>query len=99
MLISGLQGLVKCRQSCKISCSSSVSLPELNFQVYLSLQTIFVDLKPDPIKILNIFTVARSPSQLDKGPWFYMDARKTPIYYEVTFPSPHLLCLVMRLLV
>ena len=43
-----------------------------------------MDLKPDPIKILNIITIVRSPSDHSKGPWFYIDARQTPLYYEVT---------------
>ncbi|XP_067053119.1 uncharacterized protein [Acropora muricata] len=51
--------------------------------IKLSESAIFVDLKPDPIKILNIITIARSPSEQNLGPWFYMDARKSPvIYYE-----------------
>ena len=43
-----------------------------------------MDLKPDPIKLLNILKIVRSPSQQDLGPWFYVDARKTPIFIEVS---------------
>ena len=49
-----------------------------------SLQAIFVDLKPDPVKILDIATIVRSPTEQDLGPWFYIDARQTPIFIEVT---------------
>lgn len=66
------------------SCGSSCFVGHKT-TVMLSLQAIFVDLKPDPIKILSIATIARSPTELDKGPWFYMDARKTPIFYEVKY--------------
>ena len=51
------------------------------------LQAIFVDLQPDPIKLLNILKIVRSPSQQDLGPWFYVDARKTPIFIEVSVKS------------
>ena len=47
-----------------------------------------MDLKPDPIKLLNILKIVRNPSQQDLGPWFYVDARKTPLFIEVS------LCLV-----
>lgn len=47
------------------------------------LQAMFVDLKPDPIKILDIITIVRSPTDHDLGPWFYVDARKLPPFIEV----------------
>ena len=59
-----------------------VFLLELSFLSYF--QAIFVDLQPDPIKILSIAKIVRSPSQQDKGPWFYVDARKTPVFIEVS---------------
>ena len=55
-----------------------------NSLISLNIQAIFVDLKPDPINILGIAKITRSPSQQDKGPWFYVDARKTPIFIEVS---------------
>lgn len=50
-------------------------------------QLIFVDLKPDPVKILSIATVVRSPTDSENGPWFYVDARKTPPFIEVSWYS------------
>ena len=44
---------------------------------------IFVDLKPDPVDILGIAQIARSPTDLNTGPWFYLDARKDPPFIEV----------------
>lgn len=55
---------------------------EIYAHIKLSDTAIFVDLKPDPINILGIAKITRSPSQQDKGPWFYVDARKTPIFIE-----------------
>ena len=42
-----------------------------------------MDLKPDPVKILDIITIVRSPTERDVGPWFYLDARKSPPFIEV----------------
>lgn len=44
-----------------------------------------MDLKPDPVKILDIAEIVRSPTEKDLGPWFYVDARKTPIFIEVRY--------------
>lgn len=45
-----------------------------------------MDLKPDPVKILDIAEIVRSPTEKDLGPWFYVDARQTPIFIEVSYP-------------
>ena len=42
-----------------------------------------MDLKPDPVDILGIAKIVRSNSDQNKGPWFYVDARKTPLFIEV----------------
>ena len=44
-----------------------------------------MDLKPDPVKILDIAEIVRSPTEKDLGPWFYVDARQTPIFIEVSY--------------
>ena len=44
----------------------------------------FVDLKPDPVDILGIAKIVRSPSDSSNGPWFYVDARQDPPYIEVS---------------
>lgn len=44
----------------------------------------FVDLKPDPVDILGIAKIVRSPSDSSNGPWFYVDARQSPPYIEVS---------------
>ena len=46
-------------------------------------QVVFVDLKPDPVDILGIAKITRSPSNSKDGPWFYVDTRKTPPFTEV----------------
>ena len=43
-----------------------------------------MDLKPDPVKILDIAEIVRSPTEKDLGPWFYVDARQTSIFIEVS---------------
>ncbi|KAL9979352.1 hypothetical protein ACROYT_G017003 [Oculina patagonica] len=55
---------------------------EIFAHIKLSDSAIFVDLKPDPIKLLNVLKIVRSPSQQDLGPWFYVDARKSPLFIE-----------------
>nr|XP_058970077.1 uncharacterized protein LOC131796502 [Pocillopora verrucosa] len=50
--------------------------------IKLSESAIFIDLKPDPIKILDLITIVRSPTDKDKGPWWYLDARKSPPFIE-----------------
>lgn len=55
-----------------------------------------MDLKPDPVKILDLAEIVRSPTEKDLGPWFYVDARKTPIFIEVRYLI-HLLYLESRL--
>ena len=42
-----------------------------------------MDIKPDPIQILDVITIVRSPSDNTNGPWFYVDARKDPPFIEV----------------
>ena len=42
-----------------------------------------MDLKPDPVDILGIAKITRSPSNSKDGPWFYVDSRKTPPFIEV----------------
>ena len=46
-----------------------------------------MDLKPDPVKILDIAEIVRSPTEKDLGPWFYVDARQTPIFIEVSLTN------------
>ena len=58
-------------------------LPSINAGIFF--QAIFVDLKPDPVKILDIVEIVRSPTEKDLGPWFYVDARQTPIFIEVSY--------------
>ena len=41
-------------------------------------------MKPDPVDILGIAKVVRSPSDSANGPWFYIDARQTPPFIEVS---------------
>ncbi|KAL9979348.1 hypothetical protein ACROYT_G016999 [Oculina patagonica] len=55
---------------------------EIYAHVKLSEEAIFVDLKPDPVDILGIAVIQRSPSDSVNGPWFYVDSRKTPPYIE-----------------
>ncbi|CAH3028156.1 unnamed protein product [Porites evermanni] len=50
--------------------------------VTLSETAIFVDLKPDPVDILGIAKIVRSPTNSSQGPWFYVDARQSPPYLE-----------------
>ena len=44
-----------------------------------------MDLKPDPVDILGIAKIVRSPTNSSQGPWFYVDARQSPPYLEVRF--------------
>ena len=46
-----------------------------------------MDLKPDPVKILSLATVVRSPTDSANGPWFYVEARKKPRFIEVSWYS------------
>ena len=42
-----------------------------------------MDLQPDPVDILGIAVIQRSPSNSEDGPWFFIDSRKTPPFIEV----------------
>ena len=55
------------------------------FILLIFIQAIFVDLKPDPVDILGIAKIVRSPTNSSQGPWFYVDARQSPPYLEVRF--------------
>ncbi|XP_022792631.1 uncharacterized protein LOC111331727 [Stylophora pistillata] len=50
--------------------------------IKLSESAIFIDFKPDPITILDIVTIVRSPTDRENGPWWYLDARKSPPFIE-----------------
>ena len=56
------------------------------------LQSITMDLKPDPIKILDLATIVKSPTEPDKGPSFFIGAKNDPVYFEVSniHPPPSL---------
>ena len=43
-----------------------------------------MDLKPDPIKILDLATIVKSPTEPEKGPSFFVEAKKDPIFFEVS---------------
>lgn len=51
--------------------------------LYFFFQAVFVDLKPDPVDILGIAKITRSPSNQQDGPWFYVDSRQIPPFIEV----------------
>ncbi|XP_068704567.1 uncharacterized protein [Montipora foliosa] len=55
---------------------------EIYAEVKLSETVTFIDLKPDPVDILGIAKIVRSPSDSSNGPWFYVDARQSPIHLE-----------------
>ncbi|KAJ7381185.1 hypothetical protein OS493_004785 [Desmophyllum pertusum] len=55
---------------------------EIYAHIKLSDAAVFVDLKPDPVDILGIAVIARSPTDLKTGPWFYVDSRKAPPFIE-----------------
>ena len=44
-----------------------------------------MDLKPDPVDILGIAKIVRSPSDQSTGPWFYVDARQSPPFINVSW--------------
>ena len=47
-------------------------------------QAMLVDLKPDPVDILGIAKIVRSPTDSSLGPWFYVNARQVPPWIEVS---------------
>lgn len=51
---------------------------------FFPFKLIFVDLKPDPVDILGIAKITRSPSDSSLGPWFYVNARRDLFYVEVS---------------
>ena len=51
---------------------------------FFPLKLIFVDLKPDPVDILGIAKITRSPSDSSLGPWFYVNARRDRFNVEVS---------------
>ncbi|XP_020601762.1 uncharacterized protein LOC110040832 [Orbicella faveolata] len=55
---------------------------EIYAHVKLSDVAVFVDLKPDPVDILGIAKISRSPTNTEEGPWFYVDSRQTPPFLE-----------------
>lgn len=55
---------------------------EIFAHIKLSDNHILVDLRPDPIILGSIIKIVRSPSDLSKGPWFYIQLRKDPVFFE-----------------
>ena len=54
------------------------------FSCFDLFQSIKIDLKPDPIKILDLATIVKSPTEPEKGPSFFVEAKKDPIFFEVS---------------
>ncbi|XP_048580608.1 uncharacterized protein LOC5507741 isoform X2 [Nematostella vectensis] len=55
---------------------------EIYAHIKLSSSAILFDLKPDPVHIGSVAKIVRSPTDSKQGPWFYVDARKDPIYWD-----------------
>ena len=43
-----------------------------------------MDLKPDPINILGMAKIVRSPTDMSQGPCFYVMGKKEPLFVEVS---------------
>ena len=54
------------------------------FSCFDLFQSIKIDLKPNPIKILDLATIVKSPTEPEKGPSFFVEAKKDPIFFEVS---------------
>ena len=80
-----LRGLVNFKLNLKTLINVVVRcLVRMSNVTFKSPKLTFIDLKPDPVDILGIAKIVRSPSDSSKGPWFYVDARQSPPYIVVS---------------